>query len=79
MNGKEVFKYAINKIPKILKKSVENVNLKLNDVDYFIFHQANIRILESVANTLNIPKSKVMIFLYKFYFSLEYICVCVET
>ncbi|SCL97493.1 apicoplast beta-ketoacyl-acyl carrier protein synthase III precursor, putative [Plasmodium chabaudi chabaudi] len=61
MNGKEVFKYAINKIPKVLKKSVENVNLKLDDVDYFIFHQANIRILESVASTLNIPKSKILV------------------
>ncbi|EWC90175.1 hypothetical protein PFNF54_00936 [Plasmodium falciparum NF54] len=59
MNGKEVFKYTISNIPKILKKAIQHSNINIEDINYFIFHQANIRIIETVAKNLNIPMSKV--------------------
>ncbi|KAI4840424.1 beta-ketoacyl-ACP synthase III [Plasmodium brasilianum] len=61
MNGKEVFKYTISHIPKILQKIAQDSNIKMEDIDYFIFHQANIRIIETVAKNLNIPLSKVLV------------------
>ncbi|SPJ08356.1 oxoacyl-ACP synthase [Plasmodium sp. DRC-Itaito] len=61
MNGKEVFKYTISNIPKILKKAIQNSNINIEDINYFIFHQANIRIIETIAKNLNIPMSKVLV------------------
>ncbi|GAW79495.1 beta-ketoacyl-acyl carrier protein synthase III precursor [Plasmodium gonderi] len=61
MNGKEVFKYTISNLPKILQNATQDANIKIEDIDYFIFHQANIRIIETVAKYLDIPLSKVLV------------------
>ncbi|SBS81567.1 beta-ketoacyl-ACP synthase III, putative (KASIII), partial [Plasmodium ovale curtisi] len=61
MNGKEVFKYTISNLPKVLQKATQDSNIKIEDINYFIFHQANIRIIETVAKNLNIPLSKVLV------------------
>ncbi|CRG98737.1 beta-ketoacyl-ACP synthase III, putative [Plasmodium relictum] len=61
MDGKEVFKYTISNIPTILQKTISDSNMKIEDIDYFIFHQANIRIIQTVAHKLDIPMSKVLV------------------
>ncbi len=59
MNGKTVFVNAAKKMPEILLTSLESQNLKIEDVDLFVFHQANIRINEMVAKQLGIPDEKI--------------------
>jgi len=58
MNGREVFKFAVNMIPECINKVLEGTDYSLDDVKYFISHQANIRILEAAAKKLNINPAK---------------------
>ena len=58
MNGKEVFKHAITKLVKIVKLNLKKNNLKINDIDWIIPHQANKRIMVSTAKKLKIPFNK---------------------
>ena len=58
MNGKEVFKHAITKLVKIVKLNLKKNNLKINDIDWIIPHQANKRIMVSTAKKLKIPYNK---------------------
>jgi len=59
MNGREVFKNVVSLLPQELKKILEKNNLSPNDINLYIFHQANIRIIDSIVDALNIDKSKV--------------------
>ncbi|MBI2712530.1 MAG: ketoacyl-ACP synthase III [Bdellovibrio sp.] len=59
MNGKTVFTYATKKMPEVLMESLSAAGKTLEDVDLFIFHQANLRINEMVAKQLRIPEEKV--------------------
>lgn len=58
MAGREVFKLAVRKLSEINRSVVENSGFKLEDVDYFISHQANKRILQSVAKDLGLSEDK---------------------
>ena len=60
MNGKEVFKHAVTKLVKIVKLNLKKNNLKINDIDWIIPHQANKRIMISIAKKLKIPLNKVL-------------------
>lgn len=54
MNGQEVYKFVVSKIPEVIKNVVEKAELQLGDIKYFILHQANKRINEIVAKKLGI-------------------------
>ena len=41
MNGPDIFNFTIENVPPLVKKNLEANNLSINDIDYFIFHQAN--------------------------------------
>jgi 3-oxoacyl-[acyl-carrier-protein] synthase-3 len=58
MDGRFVFKHAVTRMPEILLETLNAASLKLDDVDLFLFHQANLRINEYVANELGIPEDK---------------------
>lgn len=60
MSGKEVFKHAVTKMSNIVFESLKEANLCVDDIDLLIPHQANIRILESVASKLDIKEDKVI-------------------
>ncbi len=60
MNGREVFKHAVNKMSGSIKDIAEKNNLSINDIDYIIPHQANIRIINSIANKLNVDEKKII-------------------
>ena len=60
MDGRFVFKHAVTRMPEVLHETLNAASLKLDDIDLFLFHQANLRINEFVANKLEIPESKVM-------------------
>ncbi len=61
MKGSEVFKQAVNLMSKAVDKALEHNNIAINDIDWLIPHQANIRIIESIAKKLNIPMGKVIV------------------
>ncbi len=52
MNGKEVYKYATTWVPQVIKKTLDKAGLGLADVDMFLFHQANAKMLHAIANNL---------------------------
>lgn len=55
MDGQAVFKFAVRKVPEVIKEVLERNRLKTEDIDYFILHQANKRIVEAVARRLDVP------------------------
>ena len=58
MDGRFVFKHATRRMPEVLLETLSAASLKLEDVDHFLFHQANLRINELVARQLEIPPEK---------------------
>ncbi|MBU5595220.1 ketoacyl-ACP synthase III [Amphibacillus sp. MSJ-3] len=58
MNGREVFKFAVRKMPESAEKVVEKAGFTKSDVDYLIPHQANVRIMEAARERLGLPKKK---------------------
>jgi len=58
MEGKFVFKHAVTRMPEVLNQTLDANGVKKADVDHFLFHQANLRINEYVANALEIPSTK---------------------
>jgi 3-oxoacyl-[acyl-carrier-protein] synthase-3 len=60
MDGRFVFKHAVTRMPEILHETLDAAGVKFDDIDLFLFHQANLRINEFVAQKLEIPESKLM-------------------
>lgn len=60
MNGREVYKFVVKILPDYLKETIANAGLKNEDIDYFIPHQANQRIIEAVQERLGYPDEKVI-------------------
>ncbi len=58
MNGREVFKFAVRQMGESSLNVIEKANLTKEDVDYFIPHQANLRIMESARQRLGVPVEK---------------------
>lgn len=58
MDGQEVFKFAVRSVPEAINEILEQMKLAKEDVDYYILHQANRRIVESVAKRLGEPIEK---------------------
>lgn len=58
MEGTKVFKFAVEAIPWCIDRVLEKHDLSLADVDHFIFHQANARIIDSVVKKTGIPSEK---------------------
>lgn len=52
MNGKDVYKYATVWVPRVIKQALDKANLSASDVDMFLFHQANGKMLHAFANSL---------------------------
>jgi len=55
MDGRKVFLFAVEVIEKSILKVLEQAQLKLQDIDHIIPHQANVRIIMAVAKSMNIP------------------------
>jgi 3-oxoacyl-[acyl-carrier-protein] synthase-3 len=52
MNGREVYKYATRWVPQIIKETLEKAGAAIEDVDLFLFHQANARMLSAISENL---------------------------
>lgn len=66
MDGKEVFKFAVRVMEKASLNALEKANLQLEDLDFLVPHQANIRIIDSAAKRLKLEKDKVCVNLNKY-------------
>ncbi len=60
MNGQEIYRFAVKKVPEVIEKALFRANLSVDKVDWLILHQANQRILDAVADRLKIPPDKVI-------------------
>jgi len=58
MNGREIFKFGSKILVECILKILEDSHLSINDIDYIIPHQANMRITQSAAHKLNISEKK---------------------
>ena len=58
MNGPEIFCFTLEVVPEIIRENLEKNRLKLEDIDHFIFHQANGYMLEALRKKVGIPKEK---------------------
>jgi 3-oxoacyl-[acyl-carrier-protein] synthase III len=60
MNGREVYKFATREVPAVIQECLAAADMTVADVDHLLLHQANIRIMEIVADRLGIPMDKVI-------------------
>lgn len=58
MDGQEVFKFAVRKVPENISDLLKNHHTNIEEIDHFILHQANKRIIQSVAKRLNADENK---------------------
>lgn len=58
MDGQEVYKFATRQVPASINEALDKASLTVDDVDMFVLHQANVRIIESVAKRLKADISK---------------------
>ena len=61
MKGNDVFKIAVNTMGKIARETLDQHDLKIDDVDWLIPHQANSRIINAIAKKLSLPSEKIII------------------
>ncbi|MGH2452511.1 MAG: beta-ketoacyl-ACP synthase III [bacterium] len=58
MKGREVYKFAVRVIPRAIQAAAERAGIALEEVDFFIPHQANVRIIDAAAERLGQPREK---------------------
>ncbi len=66
MNGKEVFKMAVKSMGNASVEAIEKAGIKAEDIDIFIAHQANYRIMDAVRKRINLPTEKVFMNISKY-------------
>jgi 3-oxoacyl-[acyl-carrier-protein] synthase-3 len=66
MKGNDVFKHAVKRMGEAALEALKRADLKRDDIDYFIPHQANIRIIDATGRRLNVPQEKVYSNIHKY-------------
>src|SRR5438552_11512489 len=66
MTGKEVYKQAVTAMLSAAKKALDEAGLSINDIACVIPHQANLRIIEAIADRLGISRDKMFVNLYRY-------------
>ena len=61
MQGREVFKHAVTNIASVMQQTLSDAGVNIEDVDLFVPHQANIRILDGTARKLKIQPDRVVV------------------
>lgn len=59
MNGTDVFSFGITQVPREIKLFLQNINKEVSDIDYFLFHQANMFMLEMIRKKLKLESCQV--------------------
>ena len=65
-DGKTVFKFAVTKMADVSEQIMKRNQLKGNDIDWLVPHQANLRIIDATAKRMNIGPEKVMVNIQKY-------------
>jgi 3-oxoacyl-[acyl-carrier-protein] synthase-3 len=65
MHGTGVFIFGLKTVPKIIAELLEKEETSVDEIDLFIFHQANLFLIDSIRHKMNIPKGKVFNFIEK--------------
>lgn len=60
MNGKAIYQFAVKEVPNVINNLADKINMKLSQIDHFVLHQANQRIIDQVANKLNLNPNQVI-------------------
>ena len=60
MSGREVYKFAVGRVPEVIEKALFRASLTTADIDWLVLHQANQRILDAVADRLGLPPERVV-------------------
>jgi 3-oxoacyl-[acyl-carrier-protein] synthase III len=60
MKGQDVYKFATRCVPRVLEEAMQSADISVDQVDWLLLHQANIRIIDVVAQRLGIDKSKII-------------------
>ncbi|NJL00367.1 MAG: ketoacyl-ACP synthase III [Spirulinaceae cyanobacterium RM2_2_10] len=60
MNGREVYRFAVAKVPEVISKALFRADLATSDIDWLLLHQANQRILDAVADRLGVPREQTL-------------------
>jgi 3-oxoacyl-[acyl-carrier-protein] synthase-3 len=61
MQGSQVFKFAVKVLDEVARETVAAAGMRLEDIDWLIPHQANVRILEATAKKLGLPREKLVV------------------
>jgi len=61
MNGQGVFKFAVRVLEEVARETVAAADMTLEDIDWLIPHQANVRILDATARKLGLPREKLVV------------------
>lgn len=61
MKGKEVYRFAVEKVPPTIEEAARLAGMAVSEIDHFILHQANARIIEAVAKRLELPMEKMIV------------------
>jgi 3-oxoacyl-[acyl-carrier-protein] synthase-3 len=61
MNGPEIFNFTIKAVPRAIEQLLTKSGIDLNEIDFFVFHQANKYILNHLRKKIKIPENKFFI------------------
>ena len=61
MQGSDVYRHAVRRMTAASREALERAGRTIEDIDLFVAHQANVRIIEAAANELGIPREKVVV------------------
>jgi 3-oxoacyl-[acyl-carrier-protein] synthase III len=63
MNGPDVFSFTLSHVPKMVQMVLQKANLSKQDIDHFVFHQANGYMLEHLRKKIGIPRERFHVYL----------------
>jgi len=63
MNGPEIFNFTLKSVPALARQVLDRASLKLDEIDWFVFHQANAFMLEHLRRKMGIPSGKFVLHL----------------
>ena len=66
MDGQGTYKFAVATVPKVIEQVVQKAGMIYDDIDFFVLHQANLRIIESIAKKVKQPMDKFVVNIEKY-------------
>lgn len=66
MNGREIYKFAVTIVPESINKILNILGLTVNDIDKYVLHQANVRIIQAIADKLKEDQDKFIVNLERY-------------